>query len=133
VEFAYRYRSDYQAIAWIRANSREAFRSDMLGLADALHLPQANPGDRDPFISVVQWLRTHQHWLLLLDKVYEKEVLSLLVPLPQQGHLLMVTATRSLEALAPLIELNQAPWEERTALTQLAQCSISSASFPRFH
>ncbi|HEX6555214.1 MAG TPA: protein kinase [Ktedonobacteraceae bacterium] len=121
VEFAYRYRSDYQVIAWIQANSREAFRSDMLGLADALRLPQANPSDRDPLIAVVQWLRTHQHWLLLLDQMHEKEVLSPLMPLPQQGHLLMVTATRSLESLAPLIELNQVPWEERTVLTQLSQ------------
>ena len=121
VEFAYRYRSDYQVIAWIQAESREAFRSDLLGLADALHLPPANPIDQDPLIAVVQWLRTHQHWLLLLDQVHEKEVLSPLMPLPQQGHLLVVTATRSLESLAPLIELNQVPWEERTALTQLSQ------------
>ena len=43
------------------------------------------------------------------------------MPLPQQGHLLVVTATRSLESLAPLIELNQVPWEERTAQIQLSQ------------
>src|SRR6266567_3314545 len=121
VEFAYRYRSDYQVIAWIQADSREALQSDLLGLADALHLPQANPIDQDPLRAVVQWLRTHQHWLLLLDQVHEKEVLSPLIPLPQQGHLLVVTSTRSLESLAPLIELNQVPWEERTVLTQLSQ------------
>ena len=43
------------------------------------------------------------------------------MPLPQQGHLLMVTSTRALESLAPLIELNQVPWEEQTMLTQLSQ------------
>ena len=100
---------------------REAFRSDLLSLAAELHLPQGHLSDQDPLITVVQWLRTHQHWLLVLDQVHEKEVLSPLVPLPQQGHLLVVTSTRSLKSLAPLIELNQVPWEERTVLTQLSQ------------
>jgi pSer/pThr/pTyr-binding forkhead associated (FHA) protein len=121
VEYAYRFRSDYQVIAWIQADSRGALRSDLLSLATALHFPQANLPDQDPFQGVVQWLRTHQHWLLVLDRVHEQEVLSPLMPLPQQGHLLLVTATRSLESLAPLIELNQVPWEERTVLMQLSQ------------
>jgi serine/threonine protein kinase len=120
VEYAYRYRSDYQVIAWIQADSHEALRSDLLSLAAALHLPQGHPSDPDPLTAVVQWLRTHQHWLLVLDQVHEKEVLAPLMPLPEQGHLLVVTATRSLESLAPLIELSQVPWEERTVLTQLS-------------
>ena len=121
VEYSYRFRSDYQVIAWIQANSREAFQADLLSLATALHLPQANPPDRDPLRAVVQWLRTHQHWLLVLDQVQEQGVLSPLMPLPKPGHLLLVSATRSLEAVAPLIELNQVPWEEQTVLTQLSQ------------
>ncbi len=121
VEYAYRFQSDYQVIAWIQANSREALRSDLLSLATALHLPQEDPPDQDPLRVVVQWLRTHQHWLLVLDRVHDKEVLSPLMPLPQQGHLLLVTSTRSLEAVAPLIELNQVPWEEQIMLTQLSQ------------
>ena len=115
VEYAYRYRSDYQVIAWIQADSREALRSDLLSLATALHLPQEDPPDQDPLRAVVQWLHTHQHWLLVLDRVHEKEVLSPLVPLPKQGHLLLVTSTRALESVAPLIELNQVPWEEQTS------------------
>ena len=121
VEYAYRFQSDYQVIAWIQADSREALRSDLLSLATALHLPQADPPDQDPLRAVVQWLRTHQHWLLVLDRVHDKEVLSPLIPLPKSGHLLLVTSTRSLEAVAPLIELNQVPWEEQTRLTQLSQ------------
>jgi serine/threonine protein kinase len=121
VEYAYRFRSDYQVIAWIQADSREAFQADLLSLATALHFSQANPPDQDPLRAVVQWLRTHQHWLLILDQVQEQEALAPLMPLPEQGHLLIVTSTRSLESLAPLIELNQVPWEERTVLTQLSQ------------
>jgi serine/threonine protein kinase len=121
IEYAYRFRSDYQMIAWIQAYSRKALQSDLLSLATALHLPQANSPDQDPLRAVVQWLRTHQHWLLILDRVREQEVLSPLMPLPKLGHLLLVTATRSLESLAPLIELKQVPWEERTMLTQLSQ------------
>ena len=121
VEYAYRFQSDYQVIAWIQADSREALRSDLLSLATALHLPQADPPDQDPLRAVVQWLRTHQHWLLVLDRVHDKEVLSPLIPLPKSGHLLLVTSTRALEAVAPLIELNQVPWEEQTRLTQLSQ------------
>jgi D-xylose transport system substrate-binding protein len=121
VEYAYRYRSDYQVIAWIRADSREALQSDLLSLAAELHLPPANPSVQDPLAAVIQWLRTHQHWLLVLDQAHEKEALAPLIPLPEQGHLLVVTSTRSLESLAPLLELNQVPWEEQTMLTQLSQ------------
>jgi serine/threonine protein kinase len=121
VEYAYRYRNDYHVIAWIQADSREAFQSDLLGLAASLHLPQGNPSDGDPFTAVVQWLRTHQHWLVVLDQVQEQEVLAPLIPLPEQGHLLVVTSTRSLGALAPLIEVSPLPWEERTVLMQLSQ------------
>ena len=121
VEYAYRFRSDYQVIAWIQADTGEALQADLLSLATALHLPQAKPADQDPLQNVVQWLRTHQHWLLVLDQVHEQEVLSPLMPLPKPGHLLLVSATRSLEAVAPLIELNQVPWEERTVLMQLSQ------------
>jgi serine/threonine protein kinase len=114
VEYAYRFRSDYNVIAWIQADTGEALRSDLLSLATAFHLPQANPTDQDPLQNVV-------HWLLVLDRVDEKEVLSPLMPLPDQGHLLLVSVTRSLESVAPLIELDQVPWEERTVLTQLSQ------------
>jgi serine/threonine protein kinase len=121
VEYAYRFRSDYHVIAWIQADTGEALRSDLLSLATALHLPQANLPEQDPLQSVVQWLRTHQHWLLVLDGVHEQEVLSPLMPLPKPGHLILVSATRTLEAVAPMIELNQVPWEERTVLMQLSQ------------
>ena len=121
VEYAYRYRSDYQVIAWIQADSHEAFRSDILSLATSLRLPQGNLSDQDALTTAIQWLRTHQHWLLVLDHVQDKEVIAPFTPLPQQGHLLMVTSTRTLKSLAPLIELSLVSWEERTKLTQLSQ------------
>jgi serine/threonine protein kinase len=131
VEYAYRYRSDYRVIAWIQADSREALRSDLLSLATALHLPQANLPDQDPLTAVVQWLRTHQHWLLVLDHIQEQEVLAPLMPLPEQGHLLIVTSTRSLESLAPSLELSQVPLEERTMLTQLSQVVGAALQAPQ--
>ena len=56
VEYAYRYQSDYQVVAWIQADSREAFRSDLLSLAVSLLIPQGNLSDQDPFTAVIQWL-----------------------------------------------------------------------------
>jgi len=131
IEYAYRFRSDYHVIAWIRADSGEALRSDLLGLATELHLPQTNSPDQDPLKAVVQWLRTHQHWLLVVKGVDKQEVLSPLMPLPQQGHLLIVTTTRTLESIAPLIELKQVPWEEQTILTQLSQVMGAELQAPQ--
>jgi serine/threonine protein kinase/pSer/pThr/pTyr-binding forkhead associated (FHA) protein len=130
IEYAYRFRSDYQVIAWIQVDSREALRSELLGLAATLHLPQVNPPDQDPLHPIVQWLRTHQHWLLVLNGVHEREVLSPLMPLPELGHLLLVTTTRTLEAIAPLIELKQVPLEERTIMTQLSQVMGAELQVP---
>jgi serine/threonine protein kinase/pSer/pThr/pTyr-binding forkhead associated (FHA) protein len=130
VEYAYRYRSDYQVICWIQADSREALQSDLLELASTLHLPQAKPADQEPLKAIVQWLRNHEHWLLVLNGVHTTEIVSPLMPLPQQGHCLIVTATRTLETIAPLIELKQVPLEEQTIMAQLSQVMGAELQVP---
>ena len=67
VEYAYRYRDQYQAILWITASSREAFTADFVMLAALLDLPEQYEQDQDFVVRAVKrWLTTHTHWLLIL-------------------------------------------------------------------
>jgi hypothetical protein len=42
VEYAYRYREEYQFVLWVQANSQETLRTDFVSLATLLDLPERN-------------------------------------------------------------------------------------------
>ncbi len=45
LEYAYRYRQEYQAIFWVKADTRENLLADFLAMASLLHLPEQSAGD----------------------------------------------------------------------------------------
>src|SRR5205807_646290 len=70
VEYAYRYRGEYQALLWARATTRDMFISDVVTLAGQLYLSQKNVKDQHEVIAAVkEWLVKHHNWLLILDDV----------------------------------------------------------------
>ena len=82
IEYAYRYRDEYQAILWVTASSREAFSADFVMLAALLDLPEQHGQDQDIVIRAVKrWLTTHTHWLLMLDNVDNLEMIVDFLPL----------------------------------------------------
>jgi tetratricopeptide (TPR) repeat protein len=86
LEYAYRYRSEYQAVFWVSADSYPTRVSDLVNIARELHLPKKNVQDQDRTIETVKsWLQDHQNWLLILDHV-EHEDLEWLCKFCPQGH-----------------------------------------------
>lgn len=72
VEYAYRYRKEYTAIVWVRADTEEILFSDITVLAQEplLNLPQKDEKEQSRVINaVINWLNTHTDWLLILDNV----------------------------------------------------------------
>jgi|SRR5579859_4595765 len=70
LEYAYRFRGEYPAVFWLRAETQETLSTDLLTLAQLL--PRLMPDEQEPgrvIQAVLGWLRTHPGWLLILDNV----------------------------------------------------------------
>ncbi|GCE21763.1 DUF7779 domain-containing protein [Dictyobacter kobayashii] len=70
IEYAFRYRSDYQAVLWLNADLPETLLESCVELASYLNLPEKGAKDRQATVMAVQhWLKEHPHSLLILDNV----------------------------------------------------------------
>src|SRR5579859_172660 len=78
VEYAYRHWQDYQAVFWVSADNHEALVSGYVELAKLLNLPEKNERDQMIIVqAVLQWLKTHEEWLLILDNADDLSLISL--------------------------------------------------------
>src|SRR5579859_4840162 len=110
LEYAYRYRQDYQAIFWVRADTHEAIVSGYVTLAQNLNLPEKEEKDQTVIVqAVLRWLSTHTGWLLILDNADDLAVLENLLPSEHRGHLLLTTRAQALGALAQPLEVATMP------------------------
>ena len=113
IEYAYRYRDQYQAILWVNASSREAFTSDFVKLATLLNLPEQYEQDQEFVVRAVKrWLSAHTSWLLILDNVDNLEMLSDYLPVYSSGDVLLTTRLQALGTLAQSIEVEKMGLDE---------------------
>ena len=92
VEYAYRYRDDYQYVLWVKADSSENLESDFASLATVFNLPIKDEKDQNLIISAVKnCLQTHTGWLLILDNVEDMVMVRNFIPLGSKGHMLLTT------------------------------------------
>jgi tetratricopeptide (TPR) repeat protein len=101
VEYAYRFRDDYQAVLWVSAASREALIADFVALATLLQLPEREIADQSVVVAaVLRWLESHGDWLLILDNADDLQMTSAFMPVGGTGHLLLTTRAQSTGTLA---------------------------------
>ncbi len=113
VEYAYRFRQDYQAVLWARAETREALISSYVALASLLKLRDHDAQDQQIIVRAVkEWLQTHREWLLILDNADELSLLPEFLPPALGGHLLMTTRAAALGGLAQRLEVEAFSREE---------------------
>jgi hypothetical protein len=68
VEYAYRYRADFDLVWWVHAEQPTTLLGDLAGLANALELPERDLAAQDQMVRAVrQWLQHHDRWLLVVD------------------------------------------------------------------
>lgn len=117
IEYAYRYRDDYQAIFWINASTREVLRADYVTLAALLDLPEQHEQDQDITIRAVRrWLDTSTRWLLILDNVDRPEIIVDYLPLHPRGDILLTTRLHALGKIAHCVEVEKMGQHESTLL-----------------
>jgi NB-ARC domain len=108
VEYAYRYHDEYQAILWVKADSREILTSDFISLAKVLNLPEWE--EQDPgrtIMAIKRWLQDQAGWLLILDNIEDLETLNELLPTTGRGHILLTTRTQATGGIARRVEIEK--------------------------
>jgi tetratricopeptide (TPR) repeat protein len=76
VEYAWAHQDDYEALLFVVAETPEALRRNVAGLAGTLVPQLETTDDTARFASVVDWLRTNPGWLLILDNVDSTEAMT---------------------------------------------------------
>jgi tetratricopeptide (TPR) repeat protein len=108
LEYAYRYQREYQAIFWIKADTRENLLADFLALAKLLHLREQAAQERAITIAAVKrWFQSHERWLLILDNADDLALVREFLPSAQHGHTLLTTRTQALGGLAHSIQVEE--------------------------
>jgi tetratricopeptide (TPR) repeat protein len=126
VEYAYRYREDYHAILWVRADSREVLVSDIIAIAKELDLPEKEAQDQSQVIDAVKrWFKNHINWLLIFDNADTPEIIHDYLPSRVNGHILITTRVHSLGEIALSIAIDKMEPEEG-ALFLLRRAKIIS-------
>src|SRR5437016_12408766 len=101
IEYAYRYRAEYQAILWVRADSQGVLISEFVQIARHLDLPEKNEQDQNRIVeAVLRWLHIHTDWLLILDNAEDVAITAPFVPLASRGHILLTTRAQAMGGIA---------------------------------
>ncbi len=107
LEYAYRYAQEYQAVFWVRADSRDTLAAGLLEIARAVNLPERDERDQSAIVVAVKtWLSQHGGWLLILDNADDLTFLPEFLPAPTRGHILLTTRAQALGGLAHRIEIH---------------------------
>jgi tetratricopeptide (TPR) repeat protein/class 3 adenylate cyclase/DNA-binding XRE family transcriptional regulator len=101
VEYTYRYRSEYSAVFWVLAASRETMVADYIAIARLLSLPGQDEQDQmQTVMATKRWLEQHGNWLLVLDNADTLSLLSDFLPNTAHGHILLTTRAQATGKIA---------------------------------
>ncbi|MEN8446285.1 MAG: tetratricopeptide repeat protein, partial [Cyanobacteria bacterium J06555_13] len=132
VEYAYRYRNDYDAVFWVRADTTVELNSEFVAIAQRLDLPQKDDPDPDNVVQAVKlWLTRHPNWLLIFDNADQPELVHpfkprfepTFKPTDTQGHFLVTSRAQDFQALGITRPVEMKTLEPAEALSFLWQRS----------
>jgi tetratricopeptide (TPR) repeat protein len=104
MQFVYQHQHEYQAILWCQADSADNLTLSMAGLASVLELPPQQE-QAENLKSVMQWLATHEHWLLILDNADDVTMLQAWLPQLRQGAVVVTTRAKATEPIVKSVPL----------------------------
>jgi serine/threonine protein kinase len=114
-EYLYRYHNEYQAIFWMRGDTREKMLSDTAAFATLLNLKEQHQQEQHRIIEAVRnWLRKNTKWLLFIDNIEDLRLIQTLLPSTGRGHILLTTRTQTTGSVAHCIDLGKMTREEST-------------------
>lgn len=113
LEYAYRFREEYQAVLWARAETSEVLIADLMNIAEVLALPEHKDPEQPRVVKAVKrWLSQHTGWLLILDNVEDINLIHDFLSFEIHGHVLLTMRSRVVGTLAQRIDLEPMQPEE---------------------
>jgi tetratricopeptide (TPR) repeat protein len=124
VEYAYRHRSRFDTVWWIRAEEPASLIGDYADLASALGSAEAAQANQQlAALAARRWLEGHDRWLLVLDNAEGPDATTgLQAPLARLIDLLPQVLHGQV-----LVTSRDASWEQHAALAELDLFSPSEA------
>ena len=113
IEYAYRYRADYDLAWWLRAEEPGSLAADYAALARALDLPAKDVTEQAVVLAAVRaWLEAHPRWLLIFDNAEAPAPLKDLLPRGETGHVLITSRNPNFGGFAKVLPLDLWPRAE---------------------
>lgn len=106
LEYAYRYRANYQIVLWIDPKTANDPDDGLTEMALRLTLQEGNVESRPAAETLAGWLRTKNDWLVVLDEIKSWDEVGALVS-TQSGHVIMTTRSSSWDGPAGVIRLSE--------------------------
>jgi hypothetical protein len=109
IEYAYKYRHEYNYVFFVLADKPENIELSYLEIAKALNLPIMDEKDitANIIIDIVkQWFKEHSKWLLILDNGDDIQMVSKYIP-TGKGHVLLTTRSNAVGSIAVPIPLKK--------------------------
>ncbi|GHO54458.1 tetratricopeptide repeat protein [Ktedonobacter robiniae] len=117
VEYAYRYRNEYQYIFWASVTDAVTFLSSIVEIAHLLRLPERCEQDQTIIADAVKhWLAMNEHWLLILDNADDLAIIDAFLPPDMKGHLLITTRAQAVGTLANPLDVSKMSIDEGITL-----------------
>jgi tetratricopeptide (TPR) repeat protein len=130
LEYAYRYRRDYQAVLWSQADTHDNLISSYLTIATLLNLPEKSEQESARVIAAVKaWLQRNTGWLLILDNANDLALARDFLPPSVGGHVLLTTRAQTTGRFADRLEVDILP-SEQGALFLLRRADLLPAKAP---
>jgi tetratricopeptide (TPR) repeat protein len=130
VEYAYRYKDDYKAMLWVKAETEGSINSDFVTIASLLDLPEKQEQDQHKIVEAVKrWFQEHTEWLLILDNADDISMVQGFIPLGRKGHILLTTRAHATGRVAQRIEVEKMEPDEG-ALFLLHRATIIDPDAP---
>ncbi|MGG6241016.1 tetratricopeptide repeat protein [Nodosilinea sp. AN01ver1] len=112
-EYAHRYRGQYSAVLWVRAETQDELVSGLTALAQDLGLALSQEADQAVVVQLVKgWLSKNAGWLLVLDNADHLELVRDWLALCDQGHILLTTRASETRPLAVCVAVLKMPPQE---------------------